>query len=165
MERLFGARYGGTQINSVETIGLDRLDIPIVLNVTASVPNFIAKERNDSIFKPIIFPHELSGLVTQSERKFDLLLPRRQYPSEDNIRTEFILPLDTQVKSVPENINLNTKIGSFMVNYEIKDDRIIFTEKVSVNVHRVNKEDYKLFREFCNRIMREEDREIIITSK
>lgn len=165
IERMFSLRYGGTQITSLETDGLERLDTPVGLTVTASIPNFLAKQQKNFIFKPVIFPQELSSLITQSERKFDLLLPRRQYPYEDNIQTEFIMPFNTQVKSIPENIDLNNKFGSFMLHYQVENDRIIFTEKVSLNTQRINKEDYKAFRDFCNLIMREEDREIIITSK
>jgi len=166
MEQAIGARYGGSEVSSVETSRLEQLDMPVVLTVTASVPNFASREGKDFVFKPVIFPQELAeSAFGGSERKFDLLLPLARYPYEDIIQTEFVLPIDTQVKSVPENVEINTKFGSFQINYKIKDDRVIFREKVSVNARRITKEDYKSFRDFCNRIIREENREIIITSK
>jgi tetratricopeptide (TPR) repeat protein len=163
VERMFGPRFGGTQITSIETSPLNRLDIPTSLTVTANVPYFMSREGRDFSFKPVLFPQELAVFVTQSERKFDLLLSCFQFPYEDNIHTIFTLPIDMKVKSLPENISIDNEIGTFIVNYKVEGDTIIYTEKVSIKNRRIKTKDYKAFRMLCNKIAMEEEREIIIT--
>ncbi|MBI4833844.1 MAG: DUF3857 domain-containing protein [Planctomycetes bacterium] len=143
-----------------------------------------AKEgTKDLSFKAVLFPPKtgrdlpiapqgLYGLTALSERKFDLLLPINKFPYEDSIRNEFILPLDAQVKSLPGKVELATKFGTFKITYEITpaanegdNERIVFTEKITLKTRRIPAKDYKEFREFVNRIAREEEREITITFK
>jgi tetratricopeptide (TPR) repeat protein len=197
MERMLGALYGGTEVTSVKTSRLEELETPASVTVEANIPKFAqAKEDTperpadslsagkDLSFKAVLFPPSrlgrdsaiapqgLSGLAALSERKFDLLLPINRFPYEDSIRNEFILPLDAQVKSIPENVELATKFGTFKITYEITpaanagdNERIVFTEKVTLKTRRISAKDYKEFREFVNRIAREEEREITITFK
>lgn len=165
IERMLGGRYGGTKVSSVKTSKLANLEMPASFWVSAEIPKFANKKEADLSFKTIIFPQELSYLTTQSERQFDLVLPLHRYPYKDMTKTEFILPINTQVKSLPENINLNNKFGSFTLDYKITDNKVIMTEVISIKTRRILKEDYKEFREFCNRISREEKREIIFTTE
>lgn len=165
LERVFGGKFGGARITSAEFSPLANLDTPVHYQLTVTLPGFLQPREQEYAFRTVLFSLNLSRVASQSERNFDLVLPLTQYPCSDELEIEFILPVNVQIKSLPDNLELKTPFGEYSASYERKGNEISFTEKFSISTTRINKEDYKEFRDFCSQIMAQQEKEVIIAFK
>ena len=163
LERVFGSSFGGAQVIESWFSPLEDLEVPVSYKLTVALPGFLQPREKEFAFRATPFPLKLSRLASQAERKFDILLPSEQYPCTDEVAIEYILPEKSRVKSLPDNLELKSRFGTYIASYQQQENKITLNKKLVISAMRINQKDYQEFRDFCNRVTAQEEKEIIIT--
>jgi hypothetical protein len=94
------------------------------------------------------------------DRKYPLKI-KRGFIDEDEV--EIKLPSDYKIESMPENVLIENKFGSYQTEIEIKNENtLIYKRKFVVNGGEFPKEDYDDFRNFYKEITKLDNSKIAL---
>lgn len=131
-------------------------------NVQVSASDYAIKTENQLIFSPNLF--NSSGYAPKRYRNrkqpFEI---QRGYLDEDYYNIE--LPEGREIEVLPENVTIETKFGSYLMNYTTADNAIILKRRFLLRKGFYPADDYEKYRKFRRQVLRTDNTKIIITSK
>lgn len=141
--------------NKDEVEFLEKLSIDI--NEFASINN------DDYIFRVNIFNRESFVPKRYRERKMPLQI-NRGYKDVDSLT--FKLPANYTLNYVPDFKEINSKFGTYKINFKIIDDATFtYHKEIEIKEGVYSKEDYKAYRAFRKKIAKTENLRIVLTKK
>jgi Tfp pilus assembly protein PilF len=147
--RAWNDKYPGARLDKLEMAVEDR-EKPVEVRAEVEVPHW-ARQSGDSLVMPILGrePDMLRNYARLSGRKHDLILG---YPWRQEDRVTLELPRGWKVKELPEARTLESPMGRFTLQAELKGASVVVTSTLEVGRHRIAPADYAAFREFCRNI-------------
>ena len=112
-----------------------------------SMPNYVVQSGNLSYLQVNIF-NKMKNIPDLKERRQELYL-NRGYQYEDELN--FVVPENFKVEYQPQNLNLQTKYGSYQTSLTFKDHVLSYKRVLLVKSGKFPAEAYKEFAEFINK--------------
>jgi transglutaminase-like putative cysteine protease len=113
------------------------------------------------VFKPAVVARRESLFLTDSTRKYPVLLRSRAF--SETVR--FKLPPGFEVDELPDPVVLDAPFGSYRTNYEMKNGELVFTRVLSQRAGSIPAEQYQLVRGFYERIRAAEQAPVVLAKK
>lgn len=147
-EAALQAVHPGAELLDLEIPSL-ALSRPVSYHYRARIPGY-AKSSPKTLEIPIsVLKTLVSKYTRSSSRKFDLIIgpPRR-----DRREVEISLPSDYDILFLPKGTKITTRFGEFEFNIQSTGSSIKMSHILELKTHRIAKEDYKSFLDFCRQI-------------
>ena len=139
-------RFSGLSLLDAEYDNLDALDEPSEIRFRAEVPGARQSgSRGDTIY-PWVTPRDLlDRYARQSTRRQDLIF-RVPFAREAEVRHR--LPEEMVVERIPEGTEVDSPFGELALSYRQEGDELVVDLRYSIDVQRVDVDDYREFRRF-----------------
>lgn len=153
--------------NNLEILSVDlkndEENIVFTEDLSFNIKKYSTLNDNEYLFRVNVFNKE--SFVPKRYRKRKL--PLKVYTGYKDVdEYEFQLPKDYIVSVLPELKELNTKFGSYKVNFEkIDENTFKYYKTIIIKEGVYPKEDYKAYRSFRRSIAKYENLRIAITKK
>jgi hypothetical protein len=147
----------GAKLNSYLIKNLENLNEPIVLSYNFQGPEYL------TLAGPLRIMPQLSGLDTSLVAK-----DKRKYPLDFNILDtketlyEMEIPKSFAVKYLPDNVSRNNQWMGFTVEYNRKDNKIIFRQKIELRKKEVSLSEYPDFKKFFEDIAKQVKQRVVL---
>jgi hypothetical protein len=130
-------------------------------SLSSSCPGSVLEEIGNKLqFKPSIIERvESTSIVAKEERRYPMNF-YNQYCTQNIV--EITIPEGYKIERIPDNIDLILPLGSYRVEYVVKDNTIRYERYYKFNAFEISKEDYPSFKEFIERIAKEDAQEIVL---
>ncbi len=113
------------------------------------------------VFKPAIVNRANSIYLTEKERTHPVLIDSETFSET----ATFNLPAGFVVDEVPDAVNIETAFGKYKTNYEIKDGKLVYTRKLTMNRTTVAAAKYDSVRNFYTQILAAEQSPVVLLRK
>ncbi len=160
LEARYGTVFGPSRLLSAEFSEIENLNAPVFYRFLLAVDSLVEPSPDGLRLPSDFFPENLTGLVTDDDRKTDLLLSA---PFEEVTTLTYRLPAGFGLRSLPESVDLETPYSFLRLSYESgADDEIVVRKEFGFTRPRVPVEAYPEFRDFCLAAFRALQNEIVI---
>ncbi len=163
LERLFGGRYPGLEINDFTFSDLSDLSVPVELRVSLRAPDFLQSAAEGLSLRPVDDFFEsnrrFQGLATLDERELDVLIGT---PRRCRLEVVYRLPGGYRVKSLPAAQSIEDRFGRLAVSYRDSAQEVVLTRLLETTSPRVDVEDYPEFRELTSALERLRREKVIV---
>ncbi|MBA7498954.1 Lipopolysaccharide assembly protein B [subsurface metagenome] len=150
----------GSVLEEFSFSDLADLDVPVEQKYKFRVPHYAKKIGNKLQFKPSIIERiESTSIVAKEDRRYQMYF-YNQYCSQNIV--EITIPEGYKIERIPDDIDLILPSGSYRVKYLVEDNTIRYERYYKFNTFEISKEDYPSFKEFIERIAKEDAQEIIL---
>jgi len=165
VEAQFGSAFPGTTVSDIELSDLDDFETPEWIRLQLNIPKLAdrpAGQENRLVFRPVLFPLELSRSYAMLPRREHELVLRYNWSRVRKV--EVTVPEGYQAVQLPEKQNIDTPFGFLELSCRLEGDKIVFEQKVGLQVDdlRVPTSQYEAFREFCARVDRAEEQPVVL---
>ena len=75
---------------------------------------------------------------------------------------EITIPNNFEIERIPDNVELKLPFASYEVKYLVEGNVIKYERNYKFNTFEISKEDYPSFKEFIERIAKEDAQEIVL---
>ncbi len=113
------------------------------------------------IFKPALVSRRASLALTESKRKYPVVLDSNSFSEIVHVK----LPAGFEVDELPDAVKLDTSFGSYTTNYEVKGGELLFTRKLIQRGATVPVEQYASVRSFFEKIRAAEQAPVVLARK
>ena len=150
----------GATLDSYNIKNLDDLNTPVILNYA-----FRGLEYSTIAGKTRIMPQLVSldtSLVAKDKRKYPIA-----FPVLDNKETifEIEIPGNCVIKYMPPSITEDSPWLKFMVEYNQKNNKIYFIEKIELKKNIISQEDYPTFKALFEGLAKKIKQRIILEKR
>lgn len=163
---IFKSTYGGllgeVGVSDIHFTDLTDLDIPAAYRLTVEARDIVLKGGGAAQLRAVLFPSGIGQAGAQDRRKTDMLMGA----SKRVIDTiTYRLPETYGIEGLPEDTVLENSHASFRLTFR-KDDQagdgrtIVVTRELDMRSPRIPLEDYPLFRDFCRKAGKAEQKMI-----
>jgi hypothetical protein len=136
------------------------LDVPVEQKYKFRVPHYAKKIGSKLQFKPSIIERvESTSIVAKEERRYPMYF-YNQYCSRNIV--EITIPEGYVVERIPNDVDLILLFGSYRAKYLVEDNTIRYERYYKFNTFEISKENYPSFKEFIERIAKEDAQEIVL---
>ncbi|HQV30645.1 MAG TPA: DUF3857 domain-containing protein, partial [Calditrichia bacterium] len=164
MESLAGD-YLNLKLYSLTLDNLEAVDQPLQYHYRFRVPDYLsAVESETEVFKFMRVPwtdnRESLQALSYEERTY----PYYYWPGADTTREEIriTLPPGLEPVALGRDVSLSTPVADYQLNFTFSNG-VIYGKRLFINKKQVvSPEDYRSFREFYNRVVREDSRQILL---
>jgi hypothetical protein len=137
---------------------------PFSVDFETSVEDFTTFSPTGKLKLPIglnmINLAEMAQLATTDSRKTTLEIGASRL--RENITID--VPSTVKIVAPPRSVNLNTAIGSFSVNPEIKDGKLHISRELLITKDSIEPSEYPYFKDLINKLVESNDLEIEYTA-
>ena len=134
-------------------------DIVFIEEVSLSASKF-AQITADRILVPVNITNRLSKVPAKNRNRVAPFEISRGYYDEDQI--EILFPEGYQVEAKSENIEIVTKFGTYITNYQLTEKGLIYKRIYQLNNGMYSKEDYESFRNFLEQVVQNDQAKILL---
>jgi len=113
------------------------------------------------IFKPAIVSRKETLALTDAKRKNPVVLSSNAY--SETLRLK--LPAGFKVDELPDPVKLDAFFGSYVTNYEVTGDQLVFTRKLVQKASTIPVEQYNTVRSFFEKIRAAEQSPVVLARK
>ncbi|HAJ33387.1 MAG TPA: hypothetical protein DCK79_08445 [Candidatus Atribacteria bacterium] len=150
----------GSVLEEFSFSDLADLDVPVEQKYKFRVPHYAKKIGNKLQLKPSIIERvESTSIVAKEERRYPMYF-YNQYCSKNKI--EITIPDNFKIERIPNDVELKLPFASYKVKYLIEENIIKYERNYKFNTFEISKEDYPSFKEFIERIAKEDAQEIVL---
>jgi transglutaminase-like putative cysteine protease len=136
------------------------LDVPVEQKYKFRVPHYAKKIGNKLQFKPSIIERvESTSIVAKEERRYPMYF-YNQYCTKNKI--EITIPDNFKIERIPDDVELKLPFAFYEVKYLVEGNVIKYERNYKFNTFEISKEDYSSFKEFIERIAKEDAQEIVL---
>lgn len=163
LQQAVGSSFPNAILRDVTVSDYQNLDEPFGIELIIEVNSFAKKSGELLIFK---VPQDLSLILasaTAKERReasLDIL-----YPEVIKSRSIIKMPEPYQVKYIPQDLSLDTPVISFDGKFQVEDNEIIITTKLTVKQHEISCGKYPSFRNVVRKIRELYNENIILEER
>lgn len=131
-------------------------------NIELNSTNYASKSGTRLIFQPNIFNKETSIPPRYTERQLEFKIDR-SFKDIDEFIIEF--PTTLKVEAFTEGKTIETKFGTYDFNIELIDEnKIKYTRTFILKKGNFQKEDYKAFRDFRKKIVKNDKTKVVLVT-
>ena len=113
------------------------------------------------VFQPTIVSRRASLFLTGKNRKYPVVLDSHAF--NETVRVK--LPAGFQVDEMPDPVALDTPFGTYKTTYEVKDNELLFSRRLSVKAATIPPDQYESVRKFYAVILAAEQSPVVLTKK
>jgi hypothetical protein len=113
------------------------------------------------VFKPAIVSRRETLALTDATRKNPVVLTSNAYSETLHLK----LPAGFNVDELPDPVKLDASFGSYVTNYEVKGDELVFTRKLVQKAGTIPVEQYNTVRTFFEKIRAAEQSPVVLARK
>jgi len=113
------------------------------------------------VFKPAIVSRKETLALTDATRKNPVVLTANAY--SETLRLK--LPTGFDVDELPDPLKLDASFGSYVTNYEVKGDELVFTRKLVQKAGTIPVAQYNTVRTFFEKIRAAEQSPVVLARK
>ncbi len=110
------------------------------------------------IFRPAIVSRSRSIYLTEKTRKNPVKLDSRSFVE----KAVFDLPPGFSVDEMPEAVDLKSEFGEYSTRYSVKDGKLAFERKMTMQNAVVPASDYSTVREFFGKVLEAEQAVVVL---
>jgi hypothetical protein len=145
--KAMSATHPGARVERVEMPTLADLERPVTVKATVSVPDWGHVDGDELTLPAVGREADMQRSYARlSSRRLDLVLG---FPWRQRDRVLFNVPAGMKVKRLPDARKVQTQFGSFAISATENAGRVAVDAQLSVDKHRIAREDYEAFRRFC----------------
>jgi tetratricopeptide (TPR) repeat protein/transglutaminase-like putative cysteine protease len=150
----------GSVLEEFSFSDLADLDVPVEQKYKFRAPHYVKKIGSKLQFKTSIIERvESTSIVAKKERRYPMYF-YNQYCSKNKI--EITIPDNFEIERIPDNVELKLPFASYEVKYLLEGNVIKYERNYKFNTFEISKEDYTSFKEFIERIAKEDAQEIVL---
>lgn len=143
---------------SVENLNNNRDNAEISFDMKLKANDFSKKLGND-IFFPVMPFGKTSTIISNDER----VLPfETSFPFQDDYKIEYSAPIGFQFSDIPKSVNFTSEFGTYSMNFEQKDDKLIVHRVLTINKGLYPKEKFKEYAAFKKKASNIDNTKILI---
>ena len=129
------------------------------LNVEFSAPSYgQLMQGRLLVFRPAVVSRREGLALTAATRKHPVVLRAVSYSETVKVQ----LPSGFTVDEMPAPVKIQTSFGSYVTNYEVKDNQIVFTRQLSQQATTIVPADYDVVRKFFESIRAAENAPVVL---
>lgn len=113
------------------------------------------------VFKPVIVGRRHAATLTESKRNSPVELDATMM----NETVVFTLPSGFSVDEMPDAMNIDTAFGKYSTKYEVKDGKLIFSRKLTMDRAVLPVEKYPMVKDFFSKIREAEQSTVVLIRK
>jgi hypothetical protein len=113
------------------------------------------------VFKPAIVSRKEMLALTDARRKNPVVLTSAAYSETLHLK----LPTGFNVDELPDPVKLDASFGSYVTNYEVKGDELLFTRKLVQKAGTIPVDQYNTVRTFFEKIRAAEQSPVVLARK
>ncbi|NJM80544.1 MAG: hypothetical protein HC854_14700 [Flavobacterium sp.] len=126
-------------VSNISTSDLSNRDANVKISYDVAINNHVSS-FGDEIYIDLDYDKEYKFLDF-SERKEDILL---NYKAFDDIKITLQIPTGYTVKKLPENVNIKSKDYEISMNFEVKNNSILYHKVFNFKNGIIKKNDFEL---------------------
>jgi hypothetical protein len=158
--------YPGAELREWEISELTDLNIPVSLNISIEAPRYGEMSEGMLFFKlpgriSILPTAQLAIWVGKDERRYPLQLDYLSSTSRIERMGEIVVPKGYLIR-LPKNLSLVTANGSFSIDYEKVDEKIIYNGRLEFCTPIVPVSEYRDLKNLINAVVQEEEKQAIL---
>ncbi|MFH1231584.1 MAG: DUF3857 domain-containing protein, partial [Planctomycetota bacterium] len=167
-EQMCNQYFKGTTVTSLEFSDLKNYNQPVEMKASVKVSEFVRVEADKMLFKlvpiqPGIFGMPLSSITSAQTRYYDMVL---YYPMMIKTKITYKIPNNYSIKTIPENMTLDNDYAQFnCLASKVDDSTIDVNIEFTIKTVRITKNEYNQFRDFCAKVHKTAEREIVLEAK
>jgi cellulose synthase operon protein C len=164
LERILGRRYPGAKVLSVTCSDLKDLNKAISVTMTIELKKGWQKASEGLALIPMkswlfeAMSPKTGDLASKVKRSQDLILPNPRSLDELIV---YQLPAGTTFTSIPKELSLKSKFGSYQRSYQVKGNKLIMKRRFVLKSRRIHKDHYQEFRAFTTAIEEAESERVL----
>ncbi len=163
LERIFGRRFPGAKVETVETSALDDLSASVWVKLEVSVPKYL-DDTGDGMRLPSVEDlfatvAGISATATRENRKHELMLGN---PSQSELSVEIELPPGFEASHIPKGFRVDTPQAEFEYTTEANGRTIKLTRRLVRKDSRVPVDNYSEYRDLVERVGQLASEKIVI---
>ncbi len=153
--------FDDIQLNSMDAV-IGNAEQPIYTIIMSIKSNRFSTNNGEYIyFQPTVFNRQKKVVSPNQKRQSPFQVSQSHYFTDS---IYYLIPEQFEVESIPSNVKIENDFGAYEVKYETHEDGILFIRKWLEKEGRFEKEKYKEYLIFKNK-MAEIDQYKIILSK
>lgn len=142
------------------TVENDKSNIAFNENISFKATNYTKKAGNRMLLTVNAFNRSTHVPDRYADRKYPLKI-RRGFVDNDEV--EISLPPEYTVESLPKNIAIENKFGSYKASFAKNEaNKIVYKRTFTVNDGNYPKEDYNAFREFYKEVSKMDNAKAVL---
>lgn len=151
----------GARVSNVSATD-DESEGKFTLNAEFAAPRYGQLLQNRLLmFKPAMVSRRTSLLLTDTQRKYPIMVPSQAYTETVRVR----LPAGFVVDELPDPVKLQTEFGTYSANFTIQTGELIFTRLLTLRRSVLPVEQYNRVRNFFERILAVEQAPAVLIRK
>jgi tetratricopeptide (TPR) repeat protein len=158
-----GRFYPGVKVAGLEFEGMDAPGRPVRFAYNFEAPNYVTEAGQFKLLR-IPWNDRMANqhAPSQEQRKFAYYY----WPYADRIeeRIEFLLPAGYEPVDLGKEVKLSSAVADYQLSFTYADGKIVARRELINKKAVVTPEEYAEFRQFCNRVVKEDERSILLKS-
>jgi len=144
---------------SVDQLNNDRDKAEISYQISLKANDFSKKLGNDIFF--LVMPFGKTSMISTNDER---ILPfETPFPYQDDYTIEYTAPNGFKFSEIPQSVDFKSEFGSYTMNFELKDDKLIVHRILTINKGIYPKEKFKDFAAFKKKAASTDNTKILIT--
>lgn len=156
-------KYINNIVFNTKTIKNNKKDVEFIESIAFQATNYPKMLGN----RMLLTLNALNRITNIPDRYRDRKLPlkiKRGFKDIDEVEIE--LPTDFKIESIPKNISIENKFGSYKTEIEKKSENtLVYKREFIVRDGEFPKEDYNAFRDFYKEVLRQDNSKIALIKK
>lgn len=146
---------------NIESYSFDnnRSDIVFAEKLAVKAANYASKSGNRILFAPNAFNKNKYVPQRYRNRKLPLQI-QRGFFDEDNV--EIQIPEGYAIEAFPEGVAIENKFGTYSVNFEILDNKVIFKRKLLIKNGNYPSTEYAAYRNFMKTVAKWDNSKVVL---
>lgn len=123
--------------------------------------DYLSKDGENLIVTPNIFQRK-SPVAKVRNRKFSFKI-NYGYSEKENIKIK--IPVTYTIKNLPDNVNIKTKFGNYIINLKVVNDELIYEREFNFFDGNYMASEYEDFKQFTESISKLDNLKILLEKK
>ncbi len=157
----FEKEHNGFIVENYEIVNRDQYNTYLTEKIEGTISDKVSVAGDMMYFNPCLYEKIDENPFKVDERKYPVDFA---YPLNNNIVFTFVIPENWAVESLPENLNVSLleNRGKFMYNIKQMNNKIIFTQSLTITSTIFLPEQYKALKEFFRMLVDKENEQIVL---
>lgn len=145
-------------VSNISTSDLANRDQNLKISYDVSIDNHISSFDNE-IYIDLDYDKEYKS-IDLSERKENILLDYKAY---DDVKIALEIPTGYTVKKLPENVNIKTNDYEIALNFEVKNNTILYHKVFNFKNGMIKKSDFEISKKNFETLKKLYSEQIVLT--
>jgi len=142
--------FSGAELVSATYSDMSELEQPVTITFTFEGGDMLRGEGARQYLYPMGEQKNLLGAYAKQATRNQDLMVRVPFANQTTMR--YALPDDRAFGKKPEGKRIESEFGSLTIDYQREDDALVARVRYSIDVQRIEVEQYPAFREFLSEV-------------